>query len=67
MDFPLDGQIKSGKIEIREIDGLTIENKAEHNKPIPDDVLSKEGDKSLRVIQNHISQGCHRNPGLIWS
>jgi len=30
-----------GKIEFRDIDGLTIENRAEHKKAIPDDVLKE--------------------------
>ena len=34
-------EIKSGKIEIRDIKGLTIENRAAKNKAIPDDVLEE--------------------------
>lgn len=41
MEFLLDEQIKNGKIELREIEGLTIENRAAHNKSIPDDVLEE--------------------------
>ena len=32
---------EAGKIEFRDISGLTIENRAKHNKAIPDDVLSE--------------------------
>ena len=34
-------EIKAGKVELRTIDGLTIENRAAHNKAIPDDVLAE--------------------------
>lgn len=37
----LDNEVKSGKIEFRTIEGLTIEKRAEVNKPIPDDVLEE--------------------------
>ncbi len=33
--------IKSGKVELRDIEGLTIENRVEHMKAIPDDVLAE--------------------------
>lgn len=33
--------IKAGKVEIRDIAGLTIENRVKHNKAIPDDVLKE--------------------------
>jgi isocitrate dehydrogenase (NAD+) len=33
--------VKSGKIVLDDIEGLTIENRAEHNKAIPDDVLAE--------------------------
>ena len=39
MEFLLADDIKSGKIELRIIDGLTIERRAAENKAIPDDVL----------------------------
>ncbi|MCX6650712.1 MAG: isocitrate/isopropylmalate family dehydrogenase [Methanomassiliicoccales archaeon] len=35
----LKDEIKAGKVEIRTIDGLTIENRVKHLKAIPDDVL----------------------------
>ncbi len=41
MEFLLQDEIKSGKIEIRNIEGLTIENRAKHNKSVPDDVLEE--------------------------
>ncbi len=39
--YILKEEIESGKIEFRTIDGLTIENRAEHMKAIPDDVLAE--------------------------
>lgn len=41
LEFTLDDEIKNGKIELRDVEGLTIENRAKHNKPIPDDVLEE--------------------------
>ena len=41
LEFLLDDDVKSGKIEIRDIEGLTIENRSEHNEAIPDDVLQE--------------------------
>jgi isocitrate dehydrogenase (NAD+) len=37
----LKDEVKTGKVEIRDIEGLTIENRAAHGKPIPDDVLAE--------------------------
>ena len=37
----LRGEVESGKLEFKVIDGLTIENRAEHMKSIPDDVLAE--------------------------
>jgi len=34
-------EIKTGKVEINDIEGLTIENRCAHKKPIPDDVLAE--------------------------
>lgn len=34
-------EVKSGKVEFRTIEGLTIENRAAQNKAIPDDVLAE--------------------------
>jgi len=48
LEFMLQEELKSGKVEIRNIEGLTIENRAEHNKAIPDDVL--EDIKKCHVI-----------------
>jgi len=41
LEFLLKEEIKAGKIIIRDIEGLTIENRAAHNKAIPDDVLAE--------------------------
>ena len=43
-------EIESGKIEIREIEGLTIENRLQKNQPVPTDVLAaiKECDVLLK-------------------
>ena len=41
LHFLLDEEIKSGKVEIRNIEGLTIENRVKHMKAIPDDVLKE--------------------------
>lgn len=41
LEFILQEEVKSGKVEIRNIEGLTIENRAEQNKSIPDDVLEE--------------------------
>jgi len=34
-------EIRSGKVEIREIEGLTIENRVRQMKPLPDEVLAE--------------------------
>jgi isocitrate dehydrogenase (NAD+) len=39
MEFLLEEDIKSGKVEIKNIDGLTIENRAKCGKAIPDDIV----------------------------
>ncbi len=46
----LSDAVASGKIEFRDIEGLTIENRAEHLQSIPDDVLAeiKECDVTLK-------------------
>ena len=41
LEFLLKDEVKAGKVEIRDIEGLTIENRAAHNKAIPDDVLAE--------------------------
>ena len=41
LQFILKDEIAAGKIELRTIEGLTIENRIEHNKAIPDDVLAE--------------------------
>lgn len=39
--FLLQDEIKNGKVELRSIEGLTIENRAREMKAIPDDVLAQ--------------------------
>jgi len=41
LHFILKDEAKSGKVVISDIQGLTIENRAACNKPIPDDVLAE--------------------------
>lgn len=41
IEFLLDDEVKSGKVEFNIIDGLTIENRLNVGKAIPDDVLSE--------------------------
>ncbi|MCE2403640.1 MAG: isocitrate/isopropylmalate dehydrogenase family protein [Dehalococcoidia bacterium] len=41
LEFLLKDQVASGKVEFRTIDGLTIENRAEKLKSIPEDVLAE--------------------------
>ncbi len=39
--FLLDGEVKAGRVEFRDIEGLTIENRRAQGKAIPDDVLAE--------------------------
>lgn len=48
LSFLLKDEIAKGKVKFKEIDGLTIENRAACNKAIPDDVLEEL--KSCHVI-----------------
>lgn len=41
LEHLLKEEVDSGKVEFRVIDGLTIENRAEHLQSIPDDVLAE--------------------------
>ncbi len=41
LEFLLADEVKSGKIEFKTIDGLTIENRVRVNKAIPDEVLAE--------------------------
>ena len=41
LQFILKDEIASGKVELRTIEGLTIENRIAKNKAIPDDVLAQ--------------------------
>ena len=46
--FLLEDEVASGKVDIKTIEGLTIENRIEKNQAIPDDVLAEI--KSCHVI-----------------
>ena len=50
LEFLLADQIQSGRIELRDIEGLTLENRIAKNQTIPDDVLAamKECDVLLK-------------------
>ncbi len=48
LKYLLADKVDAGKVEFKIIDGLTIENRAAHNKAIPDDVLEEL--KSCHVI-----------------
>jgi len=41
LEFLLHDEIKSGRVVFNVIEGLTIENRAEHNASVPDDVLQE--------------------------
>lgn len=41
LEFMLDDLVKSGKVVFEDIEGLTIENRIEKRKAIPDDVMAK--------------------------
>ncbi len=41
LEFLLQEEIKAGKVELRDIEGLTIENRAAQNMSVPDDVLEE--------------------------
>jgi len=41
LEFVLTEEVKSGKVEMRDIEGLTIENRAAQNTSIPDDILEE--------------------------
>ncbi len=41
VEFMLAEELENGKVEIGVIEGLTIENRAKHNKAIPEDVLEE--------------------------
>ncbi len=41
LEFILKDEIENGKVELRVIEGLTIENRIAQNKAIPDDVLAE--------------------------
>lgn len=41
LEFLLQEETEKGKVKIRDIEGLTIENRSKHKKAIPDDVLEE--------------------------
>lgn len=41
MEYLLADGIRAGRVELRDIEGLTIENRAAHGKAIPDDVMDE--------------------------
>ncbi len=41
LEYLLSDEIASGKVQLIDIEGLTIENRVAHNKAIPDDVLEE--------------------------
>jgi len=41
LEYLLQDELNSGKVELRNIEGLTIENRAKQGKPIPDDILEE--------------------------
>jgi isocitrate dehydrogenase (NAD+) len=41
LEFMLADEVKSGKVEFKVIDGLTIENRVAHMQAIPDDVMAE--------------------------
>ncbi len=41
LKYLLDDEVKAGRVEFKDIEGLTIENRVKHNKAIPDDVLDE--------------------------
>ncbi len=48
LEFVLDDLVKAGKVEFKDIEGLTIENRIAKGKAIPDDVMAEL--KSCHVI-----------------
>ena len=41
LEYLLADEVAAGKVEFRDIEGLTIENRAAHNQAIPDDVMQE--------------------------
>ncbi len=62
IEYLLADDIKSGKVEIRNIEGLTIENRIAHNKAIPDDVMAEL--KKCHVILKGPTTTPHAGDGL---
>ena len=69
--FLLKDEVERGKVAFKEIDGLTIENRAAHMKAIPDDVLAElkachvilkgptTTPRAGRMAQHRKRQRCH--------
>ena len=69
--FLLKDEVERGKVAFKEIDGLTIENRAAHMKAIPDDVLAElkachvilkgptTTPRRRRMAQHRKRQRCH--------
>lgn len=62
IEYLLADDIKAGKVEIRNIEGLTIENRIAHNKAIPDDVMDEL--KKCHVILKGPTTTPHAGDGL---
>lgn len=60
--FMLDDLVKSGRVEFRRIDGLTIENRIAQNKAIPDDVMAEL--KACHVILKGPTTTPQKNSGM---
>ena len=61
MEFLLADKIEAGKVEIRQIDGLTIERRAEVLKAIPDDTL-EELKKCHVILKGHTTTPAKGDP-----
>ena len=57
LEFLLKDEVAKGKIEFRVIDGLTIENRVEAGKAIPDDVLAELDDLRQNFLLKSIENG----------
>ncbi len=60
--YLLADDIKAGKVELRNIEGLTIENRIAHNQAIPDDVMAEL--KKCHVILKGPTTTPHAGDGL---
>ena len=60
--YLLKDDVAKGRIEFKQIDGLTIENRIAHKQPIPDDVLAAL--KSCHVILKGPTTTPHQGDGM---